>query len=131
MSNVDIAVIGATGAVGRVALQILEERNFPVTSLKLLASSRSAGKRLPFRGNELQVEELNEHSFEDVNYVLSSAGGSITLPPSSLTAIVKLERVRSDGFSNSIAICRPARAVAFGPFGPRCRSSLRDAARSR
>ena len=73
-----VAIVGATGAVGTVMRQILEERSFPVASLKLLASARSAGKRLSFRGEELAVEELAEDSFDGIDYVLSSAGGSIS-----------------------------------------------------
>ncbi len=70
--------MGATGAVGTEFLHLLEERNFPLKSLKLLASSRSAGKKLTFRGEELTVEELTENSFEGVDLVLASAGGSFS-----------------------------------------------------
>jgi len=70
--------MGATGAVGAEFLRILEERDFPVDSLKLLASSRSAGRMLPFRGEELPVEELTDKSFDGVDLVLSSAGGEIS-----------------------------------------------------
>ena len=54
----NVAVAGATGAVGEVMLQILEERNFPVRNIRLLASERSVGKRLRFRGEEVPVELL-------------------------------------------------------------------------
>jgi aspartate-semialdehyde dehydrogenase len=77
-SGYSVAIIGATGAVGGVMRSILEERDFPVASLKLLASSRSAGKELTFRGKPVKVEELTEDSFEGVDYVLSSAGGGIS-----------------------------------------------------
>ena len=70
--------MGATGAVGTEFLKILEQRDFPLTDLKLLASRRSAGKRLPFRGEELLVEELNEDSFDGVELVLASAGGALS-----------------------------------------------------
>ncbi|MFP4052954.1 MAG: aspartate-semialdehyde dehydrogenase [Phycisphaerae bacterium] len=73
-----VAIMGATGAVGSEFLRLLEERNFPLKSLKLLASSRSAGKKLTFAGEEIEVEELTEDSFEGVELVLSSAGGSIS-----------------------------------------------------
>ncbi|MCE5276672.1 MAG: aspartate-semialdehyde dehydrogenase [Planctomycetaceae bacterium] len=73
-----VAIMGATGAVGVEFLRILEQRNFPLASLKLLASARSAGKRMPFRGEELTVEELSEKSFDGVDLVLASAGGSIS-----------------------------------------------------
>jgi aspartate-semialdehyde dehydrogenase len=75
-NGIKVAVVGATGAVGNLMIKVLEERAFPVSSLKLLASARSVGKTLPFRGVELPVEELVEDSFEDVQLALFSAGGS-------------------------------------------------------
>eukprot|EP00468_Gymnochlora_sp_CCMP2014_P012167 CAMPEP_0167747294 /NCGR_PEP_ID=MMETSP0110_2-20121227/4203_1 /TAXON_ID=629695 /ORGANISM="Gymnochlora sp., Strain CCMP2014" /LENGTH=371 /DNA_ID=CAMNT_0007632183 /DNA_START=21 /DNA_END=1136 /DNA_ORIENTATION=- len=74
--SINIAIAGATGAVGQELLELLEERNFPVKSLKLLASARSAGKKIPFIGKELTVEELTEDSFDDVDIAFFSAGGS-------------------------------------------------------
>jgi aspartate-semialdehyde dehydrogenase len=71
-----VAVAGATGAVGNEMIRILEEQEFPVASLKLLASSRSVGKTLDFRGESLHVEELREDSFEGVDIALFSAGAS-------------------------------------------------------
>lgn len=73
-----IAVVGCTGAVGLEMISILEERDFPVDKLRLMASSRSKGKRLKFRGGEIEVEELKEGIFDGVDIVLSSAGGSIS-----------------------------------------------------
>lgn len=79
MSNsVRVAILGATGAVGTEIIQLLEERNFPVADLKLLASERSAGKTLTFKGESLKVEAVNEAAFKDVDLVLASAGGSIS-----------------------------------------------------
>ena len=72
------AILGVTGAVGTEFLKILEQREFPLASLKLLASHRSAGKKLTFRGERLVVEELTENSFEGVELVLASAGGGIS-----------------------------------------------------
>ena len=72
------AILGVTGAVGTEFLMLLEQREFPLASLKALASYRSAGKKLPFRGEQITVEELTEGSFEGVDLVLSSAGGSIS-----------------------------------------------------
>ena len=69
-----LAVAGATGAVGNEMIRILEEQEFPVASLKLLASSRSLGKTLDFRGESLHVEELREDSFQGVDIALFSAG---------------------------------------------------------
>jgi len=73
-----VAIMGATGAVGNEFLKILEQRQFPLSDLKLLASHRSAGKTLKFRGEDLVVEELTEQSFEGVDLVLASAGGSVS-----------------------------------------------------
>jgi aspartate-semialdehyde dehydrogenase len=74
-----VAVVGATGMVGQAMRQILEERNFPVAGLRLLASQRSRGRRLPFRGEELQVEVLDENSFRGIELALFSAGTQISL----------------------------------------------------
>ncbi len=73
-----IAVLGATGAVGTEIIELLEERNFPLQNLKLLASPRSAGKTLRFRGKEILVEAVTEESFANVDIVLASAGGDIS-----------------------------------------------------
>lgn len=73
-----VAVVGATGAVGNMMVRVLEERNFPVKSLKLLASARSLGKVFTFRGNEVPVMELKEDSFDDVDLALFSAGASVS-----------------------------------------------------
>jgi len=74
----NVAIMGATGAVGQELLKLLEERNFPVKNLKLLASSRSAGKKMNFKGEELTIEELGHDSFGGVDIVLASAGGSLS-----------------------------------------------------
>ena len=79
MNKPRVAIVGATGAVGVEILSCLETRNFPLASLKLLASHRSAGKQVAFRGQMLTVEELTENSFADVDIALFSAGGSISL----------------------------------------------------
>ena len=73
-----VAVVGATGAVGNTILQILEERSFPVASLKLLASHRSAGEILSFKDDPIIVEVLTHDSFDDVDIVFSSAGASVS-----------------------------------------------------
>ena len=70
--------MGATGAVGMEFLKILQQRDFPLASLKLLASRRSVGKKLRFGGEELVVEELTEGSFAGVELVLASAGGGLS-----------------------------------------------------
>lgn len=73
-----VAIVGATGAVGTELMALLEERQFPVSSLKLLASPRSAGKTLPFRGQAIAVEPLSDSVFDEVDIVLASAGASIS-----------------------------------------------------
>ncbi|MCS7090552.1 MAG: aspartate-semialdehyde dehydrogenase [Verrucomicrobiota bacterium] len=73
-----VAVVGATGAVGIEMIRTLERRDFPVGRLTLLASARSAGKRLSFRGEQIPVEELKPESFHGVDLALFSAGGSIS-----------------------------------------------------
>ena len=69
-----VAIVGATGAVGAELIGCLERRNFPVSTLKLFASPRSAGKTLKFRGQDIVLETLNERSFEGVDVALFSAG---------------------------------------------------------
>jgi aspartate-semialdehyde dehydrogenase len=78
MNQPTVAIVGATGAVGAEMLVCLEQRNFPLGKLKLLASARSAGKRLKFRGEDVVVEELTHDSFKDVDIALFSAGGGIS-----------------------------------------------------
>ena len=74
-----VAIVGATGAVGREMLVCLEERNFPLSKLTLLASARSAGKKLTFRGEEIIIKELTSSCFEGIDIALFSAGGGISL----------------------------------------------------
>ena len=76
--NPHVAVVGATGAVGIEMINTLEKRNFPVGKLTLLASARSVGKRLKFRGSDIAVTELTKDSFGGVDIALFSAGGSIS-----------------------------------------------------
>ncbi len=73
--NPRVAVVGATGAVGREMLKTLEQRNFPASEVVAFASSRSAGSKLPFKGGELTVVELKEDSFKGFDLALFSAGG--------------------------------------------------------
>ncbi|WP_338851492.1 aspartate-semialdehyde dehydrogenase [Clostridium perfringens] len=77
----NVAIVGATGNVGRKFLEILEERNFPVKELYLFASKRSAGKTLKFKGENVLVEELCEANIENkkIDFALFSAGGSVSL----------------------------------------------------
>jgi aspartate-semialdehyde dehydrogenase len=73
-----VAIVGATGAVGVEMIKTLEKREFPVGKLTLLASAKSAGKKMTFRGKEITVEELKKDSFNGVDIALFSAGGSIS-----------------------------------------------------
>ncbi len=79
MKTYNVAIVGATGMVGRAFIAILEERNFPVGQIRLLASERSASKRLAFRGKEIPVEILKEDSFKGMDFALFSAGGAVSL----------------------------------------------------
>ncbi len=76
--NPHVAVVGATGAVGIEMIKTLEKRNFPVGKLTLLASARSAGKKLTFKGQEISIQELTKDSFHGVDIALFSAGGGIS-----------------------------------------------------
>lgn len=77
-SQPHIAIVGATGAVGVEMIRCLERRGFPVGELTLLASARSAGKKLCFQGRDVEVKELTAEAFRGVDYALFSAGGSIS-----------------------------------------------------
>lgn len=93
----NVAILGATGNVGRLLLEILHERNFPIAELKLLASPRSVGSKLSSHGKQYTVELADENAFTDVDIVLASAGSTISeqLAP----AIVKAGAVLIDNSS--------------------------------
>ena len=74
----NVAVVGATGAVGEQMREVLEDREFPVGELRLLASERSAGQFLPFQGRQIRVEILDKNSFENIDVGLFSAGGGVS-----------------------------------------------------
>ena len=97
MKKVNVAILGATGAVGREMLKVLQERQFPINQLKALASARSAGKQLPFNGGTVTVEEATEQSFEGMDIVLGAASNEMakTFAP----AIVKAGAVFVDNSS--------------------------------
>ena len=78
MRNVKIAVAGATGAVGREMLKVLEDRDFPVSELLPLASERSEGHKVEFRGDEVTVRRLRPESFEGVDIALFSPGAAVS-----------------------------------------------------
>lgn len=79
MKEYNVVVVGATGAVGNEMVATLEQRKFPVKHLKLLASSRSVGKTITFKGKEVKIEELKEDSFKGIDIGLFSPGGSVSL----------------------------------------------------
>jgi aspartate-semialdehyde dehydrogenase len=78
MSAFRVAILGATGLVGHEFLRVLEQRRFPIAELRLLASDRSAGTRLPFQGAELPVEAATPSSFRGIDFALFSAGGDVS-----------------------------------------------------
>ncbi len=87
MKKINLAVVGATGMVGRTFLKVLEERDFPYNNLYLFASKNSAGSKLKCKGIEYTVEELTENSFDgDIDIALFSAGGNISLKFSPIAA---------------------------------------------
>ena len=102
MKKYNVAILGATGAVGREMLKILEERKFPINTLKPLASARSAGKKLPFCGGEVVVEEATEQSFEGMDIVLGAAEAD--LAKQMAPAIVKSGAVFVDN-SSAFRLC--------------------------
>lgn len=80
MKKMNVAVVGATGMVGRMMLKVLEERNFPIDKFFVFASKKSAGNEIEFNGNKYLVEELTENSFDrDIDIALFSAGGETSL----------------------------------------------------
>ena len=78
MKKVNVAIVGATGLVGRKMLQVLDERNFPVNKLRLLATRKSAGTALKFAGRDVLVEELTTQSFAGIDVALFSAGAAVS-----------------------------------------------------
>lgn len=76
MKKYNVAILGATGAVGQEFLNLIEERNFPFANLKMLASKRSAGKKIQFMGKEYTVEETTDESFKDVEIALFAGGAA-------------------------------------------------------
>jgi len=78
MSGFDVAIVGATGLVGQEFIKVLEQRNFPMNSIRLLASDRSAGRKLRVNDEEVEVKETSTHSFDNVDITLFSAGSEIS-----------------------------------------------------
>ncbi len=82
----NVAIVGATGAVGQNMLKLLEERDFPINKLSLLASKRSVGMKVKFKDEELEIQEATPESFADIDFALFSAGGNVSkqLAPSAV-----------------------------------------------
>ncbi len=78
MKKYKVAIVGATGLVGQEFIKVLEQRNFPIASIELLASDRSAGKKLYFAGEEIEVKETTAESFQGIDIALFSAGAEIS-----------------------------------------------------
>ena len=102
MKKYNVGILGATGAVGREMMNILEERNFPIDELRLLASPRSVGKKLTFKGEEITVKLADENAFEGLDIVLGAASNAVAkqLAP----AIVKAGAVFVDN-SSAFRMC--------------------------
>ena len=108
--KVDVAVVGATGAVGEALLSILEERDFPVGNVYALASSRSAGKRIPFKGRSLVVEDLADFDFSKVQVGLFSAGASISrefAPKAAAAGCVVIDNTSEFRYDDDIPLVVP------------------------
>src|SRR5256714_9693277 len=105
-----VAVVGATGAVGIEMLKTLEKRKFPVGKLTLLASARSVGKKLKFRGEEITVKELNKDAFKGIDIALFSAGGSISkefAPIAAKAGCVVVDNSSAFRMDNSVPLVIP------------------------
>ena len=102
MKKYNVGILGATGAVGREMMNILEERNFPIDELRLLASPRSVGKKIAFKGEEIEVKLADENAFEGLDIVLGAASNAVAkqLAP----AIVKAGAVFVDN-SSAFRMC--------------------------
>lgn len=106
----NVAVVGATGAVGEAMLSILEERDFPVGEVYALASSRSVGKRIPFKGGTLRVEDLAEFDFSKAQIGLFSAGGSVSAeyaPKAAAAGCVVVDNTSNFRYDDDIPLVVP------------------------
>ncbi len=116
--QVNVAVVGATGAVGETMISVLEERKFPVGTLTPLASSRSAGSRVSFRGEQVRVQELAEFDFKGVDIALFSAGASVSrehAPRAAAAGCVVIDNTSEYRYDDDIPLVVPevnAHAIA-------------------
>lgn len=105
-----VAIVGATGAVGEAMREILEERDFPVAELVLLASERSAGKRLQFHGQAIQVKRLDQFDFTGIDIALFSAGGSLSAefaPKAAATGCVVIDNTSHFRYEADVPLVVP------------------------
>ena len=106
----NVCVVGATGNVGRTMIKILDERNFPVDRIRFLASSRSTGKKLQFKGTDITVEELTLESFEKGEIVLSSPGGNVSkwyVPSAVKTGAVVIDNTSAFRMDDDVPLVVP------------------------
>ncbi|WKJ89843.1 aspartate-semialdehyde dehydrogenase [Methylomonas montana] len=106
----DVAVVGATGAVGETMIEILEQRNFPVGKVYALASERSAGKRIPFKGGSLVVEDLANFDFSKVQIGLFSPGASVSAeyaPKAAAAGCVVIDNTSQFRYDDDIPLVVP------------------------
>jgi aspartate-semialdehyde dehydrogenase len=108
--SVNVAIVGATGAVGQEFLTVLAERNFPIKHLRLLASARSAGKTATFKGQTYNIEELTKDSFKDIQIAFFSAGGSISkefAPPAVAAKAIVIDNTSAFRMKDGIPLVVP------------------------
>ena len=106
----DVAIAGATGAVGEALIEILEERNFPVRTLHLLASERSEGKRIQFRGSSVMVKRLDQFDFSQAQIGLFSAGGDLSAefaPKAALAGCVVIDNTSHFRYDDDVPLVVP------------------------
>lgn len=114
----NVAIVGATGAVGEAMLEILEQRNFPVDNLYLLASSRSAGSKMKFRGKQITVDDLEQFDFNGVHIGLFSPGASVSAiyaPKAAAAGCVVIDNTSQFRYDDDIPLIVPevnAHAIA-------------------
>ena len=121
--RVNVAIAGATGAVGGALIEILEERNFPVDRLHLLASERSCGKRLQFRGKSVPVRRLDEFDFSQADMGLFSAGGAISqefAPKAAAAGCVVIDNTSAFRYCDDVPLIVPeVNAQRIGEYANR------------
>jgi aspartate-semialdehyde dehydrogenase len=121
--QVNVAVVGATGAVGETMISVLEERNFPIGTLYPLASSRSAGSRIAFRGEQVRVQDLAQFDFKGVDIALFSAGASVSrehAPRATAAGCVVIDNTSEYRYYDDIPLVVPeVNAHAIAGWGKR------------